>query len=241
MGVVRYGSGTLEGLWGLWKLVGCVNILEMKKIVDYSLYLVSSQEYAEGRGLVDIARAAVSSGVDILQMREKGKSREELMGLGRELVSICSQSDTVFIVNDDPDLAKEVGADGVHLGQEDVEEYPIEKTRSIIGNDRIMGISTHSVEQFERANGSNVDYIAFGPIFSTKTKDYIIGDSLVEKVLDMATKPVVFIGGIDLDNIDTLLEKGAKNIAVIRAIVQAENIPEKVAAFKSKIAEYVPA
>jgi len=210
----------------------------MRRIKDYSLYFVTSQEYAKGRSTLDVADAAISAGIDILQMREKQKPEEELIELGNELSSLCIKKDVIFIVNDDPMLAQKVGADGVHLGQEDIKKYPINKAREILGQDKIIGISTHSIEQFKQAKESDCDYIAFGPIFPTKTKDYSLGTNHIQDLLTIANKPVVFIGGIDLTNIDIILQKGAKNIAVIRAIVQAEDIPSKVKELKMRIKKY---
>ena len=207
----------------------------MKRIKENSLYLVTSQQYSPERSSLEVAREAISGGVDILQMREKKASREELAKLGSELASLCEKNNVIFIVNDDPILARQVNADGVHLGQEDLEEYPIELTRAIMGKDKMIGISTHSIDQFKRANESDCDYIAFGPIFSTPTKDYSIGTEDIKKSIRIATKPVVFIGGIDMDNIDAVLEEGARNIAVIRAIVQAENVAGTVKELKERI------
>ncbi|MGB2601501.1 MAG: thiamine phosphate synthase [Candidatus Omnitrophota bacterium] len=207
-------------------------------IKDHSLYLVTSEEYSEGRTSLEIATEAVAGGIDILQMREKTKPRDELIELGSKLSKLCEKTETVFIVNDDPFLANEVEADGVHLGQEDMQKYTLEVVRDIIGKGKIIGTSTHSVEQFETANNSDVDYIAFGPIFPTKTKDYAIGLKDISTVIDMALKPVVFIGGINLDNIDEVMVRGARNIALIRGITAVENIKNKVMKFKQKIDSY---
>lgn len=196
----------------------------MDKIKNNSLYLVTGTEYSNGRDTVEVAEKAIAGGVDILQMREKKMSPSELSSLGSSLRKLCSENNVTFIVNDDPLLAKELPADGVHLGQEDLLKYPPEKTREIIGADKIIGISTHSVEQFRAACGSDCDYIAFGPIFHTLTKDYAIGAGDIEEILKLATKPVIFIGGINADNISSVLDAGAKNIAVIRAIAQADDI-----------------
>jgi len=213
----------------------------MRKIKDNSLYLVLTEKYIEKRGVsqqvpvIEAAQQAVSAGVDILQMREKSRSREELVDLGTRLSEICREKGVTFIVNDDPGLAEETGADGVHLGQEDLITWTVERTRGILGKDKIIGISTHSPEQFRAANDNGCDYIAFGPLFPTKTKDYFIGTKDIEKVLEMARKPVIFIGGIDLGNVDTVLGKGAKNIAVIRAILQSGDIRATVKNFKEKL------
>jgi len=207
----------------------------MKSIEDYSLYLVTSEEYNFSCSTLDVVRQAIAGGVDIIQMREKDKSIEELLALGKELSALCREAGVIFIVNDDPYLAREVDADGVHLGQEDLKECSLEEARAVLGEDRIIGVSTHSFEQFDEAQESDCDYVAFGPIFITKTKDYHIGDSEVPAVIEAAQKPVVFIGGIDFDNVDSLLKQGAKNIAVIRAIVQSDDICASAKALKERI------
>lgn len=204
-------------------------------IKDGSLYLVLSEEYGAGRSLLDIACQAIAGGVDILQMREKRKSPEELLRLGHILASLCKKNGVTFIVNDDPLLARELDADGVHLGQEDLRQYPVNTVRKLIGPDKIIGLSTHSLEQFDLANQMDVDYLAFGPIFPTQTKNYAIGDGDVPKVLQKALKPVVVIGGINTNNLDVLLDKGASNVALIRDIMQAEDIVSQTKWYKKRL------
>lgn len=206
---------------------------------DKNLYLVTSEECSADRTTYDVAKEAVEAGVDILQLREKGKSQQELLDLGKKLSILCREREVLFIINDDPVLSKEVDADGVHLGQEDLLEYSIDDVRAIVGSSKIIGVSTHSLEQLSQANQKDVDYIAFGPVFQTKTKDYFIGDEDVEKALSLTTKPIIFIGGIDLSNVAGLIEKGVKNIAVIRAITEAEDISERVQVFKKIVEQRV--
>ncbi|MFC1570299.1 thiamine phosphate synthase [Candidatus Omnitrophota bacterium] len=203
--------------------------------MEKCLYFVTGEEYSDGRNTLDVAVCAISGGIDVLQMREKDKTAEELKFLGRRLSDLCRKNGVTFIVNDDPYLAKEVAASGVHLGQQDLEKYPIGKARGILGKNRIIGVSTHSVEEFEAANKEECDYIAFGPIFPTKSKDYSIGTSDIKRVLEVSKKPVVFIGGINKDNVSSLLEEGVSNIAVIRAITQAANIIAEARNLKDKI------
>ena len=164
-----------------------------------NLYLVLTEEYSS-KPILDVAKEAVDAGIDILQMREKFKSKDELVRLGAKLRDLSV--DIPFILNDDPSLALELNADGVHLGQEDYRNH--KEARKILKN-KIIGLSTHSVEEVSQANDFDVDYIAFGPIFETKTKDYSVGLSVVEEVLSIAKRPVVFIGGIDVENISSLI------------------------------------
>ncbi len=205
------------------------------KIKDYSLYLVISEEYGLGRNALEIAAPALAGGVDIIQMREKNKPYDELIKLGRGLAALCKKNNAVFIVNDSPLLAQESDADGVHLGQKDMGEYSVSKAREIIGAGKIIGVSTHSLPEFQKANEEDVDYIAYGPVFPTKTKDYFIGTQGIKEILKTAKKPVVFIGGINLLNLDEILKEGAKTIAVIRALIQSEDISANARAFKDKL------
>jgi thiamine-phosphate pyrophosphorylase len=199
------------------------------------LYLVLTEEYGAGRPLMQIVEEAISGGIDILQMREKSKSRTELLQLGSALAMLCRKNGVTFIVNDDPLLAAELDADGVHLGQEDLQHYPVDAVRQIIGRDRILGLSTHSVEQFRQANDLDADYLAFGPIFPTRTKDYSIGTGDIRDVLRMASKPVVLIGGVNTANLDILLNEGATFVALIRDLMQADDVASRTGWYKDQL------
>ncbi|MFH1836712.1 MAG: thiamine phosphate synthase [Candidatus Omnitrophota bacterium] len=200
-----------------------------------SLYLVLSREYNKEKNILEIAEKAILGGVDIIQMREKDLLREDLIDLGNILSIICVGSGVTFIVNDDPTLAAEVNADGVHLGQEDIKKWSVDKVRDLLGKNKIIGVSTHSPEQFKHADSMDVDYIAFGPIFDTETKDYSIGTESIPQVLAATSKPVVFIGGITPDNVSEILEKGGKNIAVIRAIMRADDAERAAREIKDRM------
>ncbi|MCX5686522.1 MAG: thiamine phosphate synthase [Candidatus Omnitrophica bacterium] len=207
----------------------------MKKIKDHSLYLIISEEYGRGRSALEIAKSAIAGGIDIIQLREKKKSEEEILKTGKELLALCKKNKVTFIMNDDPYLAKKAGADGVHMGEEDVKKHPLAETRRIIGSDKIIGLSTHSIKKVKEASPGDIDYIAFGPIFPTTIKDYSIGTKDIKKVLEITEKPIFFIGGIDISNIGEILKLGGKNIAVIRGISQADDITEATKKFKEKI------
>jgi len=197
------------------------------------LYLVTSEQYSK-RSTLDIARQAIPSGIDILQMREKHKTFEELAKLGKELKDLCKKHNVVFIINDNPNLAKEVDADGVHLGQEDIAKHPIKQTRQLLKN-KIIGLSTHSLEQVKQANKLDIDYLAYGPVFKTQTKEYHLGTNHIKEILQISEKPVFFIGGIKLNNLNQLTELGVKNIAMITAITNAQNIQETIKDIKSRL------
>ncbi|MBP7088128.1 MAG: thiamine phosphate synthase [Candidatus Omnitrophica bacterium] len=207
-------------------------------IGNYQLYLVTSQKHSQKETTLKIAQKAIAGGIDIIQLREKTLKEPEIIKLGRKLSTLCQKSNIVFIVNDNPYIAKEVNADGVHLGQEDIKRYPLKETKKILGKDKIVGLSTHSLEEVKKANSYGIDYIAFGPIFKTKTKNYFIGTVDIPKVLKISKFPVFFIGGINYHNIENLLKLGAKNIAMIREITQSNNISQKVKELKSIMSKY---
>ncbi len=201
----------------------------MRKVFNEgSLYLVTGAQCSLGRATIDVVSAAIRGGVDIVQMREKNASRAELVELGRILKDICKMNGVVFMVNDDPYLARHVKADGVHLGQEDVKKYGLPAVRELVGPEGIIGLSTHTVRQAKDGAASGADYIAFGPVFPTKTKDYFIGTDGLPEVLGLSDKPVVVIGGIDGENLDKVLFLGARNVAMIRYITEAPDIETRV-------------
>jgi thiamine-phosphate pyrophosphorylase len=204
-------------------------------IKERSLYLVTGADVSAGRTTVEVVKRALQGGVDIVQMREKRLGREGLAALGAELGALCGERGAVFIVNDDPYIARECGASGVHLGQEDLKSFSLTRTREIIGTHGVIGVSTHSYEEFRVANAADVEYIAFGPVFPTKTKDYFIGAGDIERVTREAVKPVFFIGGINEGNIKEILDRGGRNVAVIREITEAADITAKVRRLKSLI------
>jgi thiamine-phosphate pyrophosphorylase len=207
----------------------------VKTIRDRSLYLVISEEYAMGRSALEVARRAIAGGVDMIQMREKARPDQELVGMAKALSALCRRSGAIFIVNDDPSLARRADADGVHLGQGDMARFPVKTVRGIVGPDRLIGVSTHSLDELRKAMDEDIDYLAFGPVFPTKTKDYSIGTEDVKRAAGIARKPVFFIGGIDLSNIDIVLGEGGRNIALIRAITEADDIETRTRRLKERI------
>jgi thiamine-phosphate pyrophosphorylase len=196
---------------------------------------VITEEYCAGRSALDIAGRAISGGVDIIQMREKHMPRRELIALGKRLAKLCKDKGVTFIVNDDPMLAKEVDSDGVHLGQDDIGRFSITTARDIVGPGRIIGVSTDSIVQFEKTNSEDADYIAVGPIFSTTVKSYCIGTGCIKAVLASARRPVFFIGGINFSTLPAAFAEGAKNIALIKGITEADDIESAARRFKDEL------
>jgi thiamine-phosphate pyrophosphorylase len=166
------------------------------------------------------ARAA---GVAFFQYRNKTTARRTVYEAAFVLARTARSLGALFLVNDHADIAAAVDADGVHLGQDDL---PIEQARKILGRDKIIGISTHSREQAHDAERSGADYIGFGPVFSTSTKD--AGEAQgIEKlacIRQEVTLPVIAIGGINRTNIREVVRAGADGVAVISAVLSTENI-----------------
>jgi thiamine-phosphate pyrophosphorylase len=172
--------------------------------------------------------ACLRGGVDIVQLRAKRLSDDALCAAGERFASVCRRFDALFILNDRPDLVDAVGADGVHVGQDDV---PVDAARSIVGPDRLVGLSTHSPAQIDAACSTRgVDYIGVGPVHATPTKPGrpAVGVALVEYATARASAPFFAIGGIDSSNVAQVRAAGATRIAVVRALTEAAD-PESAA------------
>ncbi|MCP5052916.1 MAG: thiamine phosphate synthase [bacterium] len=173
-------------------------------------YVITSGDHA------DIARKACIAGARILQYRDKNADRKEVLKKAIAIREITNQYKTLLIINDYVDIALLAGADGVHLGQDDI---PISTARMITPPGFIIGISTHSLQQAVKAEQEGADYIGSGPVFDTPTKAHYtpIGVDTLEKVLKTVRLPVVAIGGLNPENIPPLREMGARNFAMVRA------------------------
>ena len=221
---LRYKSYTLEkNMWDKLKEKYNKFMLEDKK-----LYLVTNSDKFESEDLfLDAVASALKGGVDILQLREKNMPANKIIELGKKVKLLCAEYGATFIVNDRVDIAYVLDADGVHLGQDDMD---IESARKILGNNAIIGISTHAPEQAQKAVADGADYIGMGPVFITPTKPgrQSVGLEYVKWVSENIKIPAFAIGGIDLDNVQDVVNAGAKKIAVVRAIINSDN-PEKAA------------
>ena len=221
---LRYKSYTLEkNMWDKLKEKYNKFMLEDKK-----LYLVTNSDKFESEDLfLDAVASALKGGVDILQLREKNMPANKIIELGKKVKLLCAEYGAIFIVNDRVDIAYVLDADGVHLGQDDMD---IESARKILGFNAIIGISTHAPAQAQKAAADGADYIGMGPVFTTPTKPgrQSVGLEYVKWVSENIKIPAFAIGGIDLDNVQDVVNAGAKKIAVVRAIINSDN-PEKAA------------
>jgi thiamine-phosphate pyrophosphorylase len=169
-----------------------------------------------------LLRAALNGGVDIVQLREKELERSVIERSAAVFRRLCDTYSALFIVNDDPDLARSCDADGVHVGQDDM---AVEDARELLGPDAIVGISTHSKDQIGDAGDRPIDYFSVGPIWETPTKPGrpSVGLELVSDAAEVATRPFFAIGGIDPGNAAEVAAAGARRICVVRAIRDAED------------------
>jgi thiamine-phosphate pyrophosphorylase len=170
---------------------------------------------------IDCALSLAEAGVRLLQYRNKSAPARQYLDSSRKLAEALLPHGVSFFVNDRPDVAFLAGASGVHVGQDDLD---VEQARHVVGRDKLVGVSTHNLEQFERTAASSADYIALGPIFSTSSKanpDPVVGLDLLGKARALTDKPVVAIGGITLERAASAIEAGADSVAVISGILGA--------------------
>ncbi len=184
----------------------------------------------------DMTLRALKAGVKWIQLRDKESSRREIFEEALRLREITGNHNAVLVVNDHPDIALAVHADGVHLGQDDL---PLREARKIMGKNRIIGISTHTLEQAKDAESGGADYIGFGPVFLTKTKEAgsPVGIEMLAGIKRLVNIPVVAIGGISPENVTAVLKTGADAVAVASAILCGD-IEENAERFLSIINSY---
>ena len=193
-------------------------------LMKYLLYLVTDAGLSRGRPQVQVVEAALRGGVTVVQYREKSASTRVMIQEAAELARLCSAVGVPFIVNDRVDVALAVNADGVHVGQDDM---PAVVARRMIGKRKILGVSAGSAEEARKAEAEGADYIGASPIFATPTKPDappamgIEGLRLLAKAVSI---PVVAIGGMNAQNAAAIMEAGAAGVAVVSAIVAADDV-----------------
>ena len=193
----------------------------------WRLYVIVDKAAAKARDLAWITDRAIRGGADALQLRDKAASAHTLIEEAKRCLQVTKAAGVPLIINDRVDVAVAVGADGVHIGQDDL---PVSVARQILGPGRIIGTSTHSLKQALEADRAGVDYLAVGPIYPTPTKpdSSSVGASLISQVKAQVQRPIVTIGGIDQTTLSEVLAAGATCVAVVRAVCAAED-PEAAA------------
>jgi thiamine-phosphate diphosphorylase len=202
--------------------------------VDPSLYVVLDRTAARGRDLVELLALALAGGSRMIQLREKEWPSGRVLPLAEVLRAACAAAGATFIVNDRVDLALAVGADGVHLGQDDL---PARAARPLLRPGMILGISTHGVEQARAAQADGADYVAVGSMFATTSKaDFqLVGTELMRKLRGEIRVPLVGIGGITPDNVSEVIQAGADGVAVISAVCAAADPKAAAVQFLTQI------
>ena len=201
------------------------------RLAGARLYLVCppTQETSSpgGHDLPDLLRGAVAGGVDIVQLREKYLGDEELASVAHAARALCERLGALLIVNDRPVVAAEVGADGVHVGQDDM---AVSEVRELVGPDMLIGLSTHSPAQIDAGDAAQADYIGVGPVHETPTKPGrpAVGTELVRYAAAHARVPFFAIGGLHAGNLSSVIDAGARRAVVLRAIAGADD-PERAA------------
>ena len=199
------------------------------------LCVITDPGLVPGRDHVAIADAALAGGADMIQLRDKTGNLRDLLPQARAIQALCRSRGALFIVNDRVDLALAADADGAHVGQEDL---PAASTRRLLGPRRLMGVSTHSLAQAEAARQVGADYIGFGPMFATGTKDTGYtprGLEALRGICRAVSLPILAIGGITLETVSLVIEAGATAPAVISAVVAAPDIAVAAAAFRQRV------
>ncbi len=200
------------------------------KSIPTGIYGITAERFSGGRSNIQVVEQMIKGGIKIIQYREKrpAKSYRTILEECRQIRALTSAAEVTFIVNDYVDVALLVDADGVHVGQDDL---PVGEVKRLLGEDKIVGLSTHSPEQALDAVAAGADYIGVGPIFATKTKDDVcapVGFGYLDWVLENISLPFVAIGGIKLNNIDRIVQRGVKNVCLVTEIVGAPDIVARV-------------
>ena len=202
-------------------------------MLDLALYLISDEEVAL-RSHEEIVEAFIEGEAKIVQIRDKHRKDRNLLRIVKRLVKVCHANGVKLIVNDRVDVALLGGADGVHVGQDDL---PVEEVRKLAPEDFIIGVTVHSVEEAVRAAQKGATYLGAGSVYPTTTKDNIvlIGIDGLADIVSAVDIPVVAIGGITLENMDNVIHAGASGVAVVSAILSQENIAATVRMFREKL------
>jgi thiamine-phosphate pyrophosphorylase len=204
------------------------------RLVMPRLYVILDAQLVRG-DILHIARDLMDAGVRLLQYRAKNASARAMLETSKGLAASAHEQNATFFVNDRPDVAYLSGADGVHVGQDDLSA---ELARGVVGPERRVGVSTHNPEQFQAAAATSADYIAIGPIFATNSKanpDPVVGTETIRKVRALTEKPIVAIGGIRLEQAAEVIEAGADSVAVISDILTASDPAKRAEQFLERL------
>jgi|SRR5208283_363529 len=203
--------------------------------MNLDLYVITDEAIASGRTHAEIARLACAGGADAIQLRDKCCGTRELCRTGQEIKEITKETGALFIVNDRLDVALACGADGVHLGQDDLR---VDVARQLAPRPFVIGVSVRNVDEAVTAEEAGADYVAVSPVFSTASKDNAgpgLGLAAVRKIRAAVTIPVIAIGGVIRENVGGVIRAGADGVAVISAVTGQPDITAAARALKDRI------
>jgi thiamine-phosphate pyrophosphorylase len=191
----------------------------------YGLYAVVDSSVLKGRSHLEVAAQLIKGGAKTIQLRDKTIAKKDLIAIAQSLAEMCAQNHVLFIMNDYLDVALAVGADGLHVGQEDL---PVSVARRLLPIDKILGCSTCTVAEARLAQSQGADYVAVGAMYATPTKDEcgVVGTSRLEQVKKAVNLPLVAIGGINHSNVREVMAAGADSVAVISALLGAADVEQ---------------
>lgn len=208
----------------------------MEHFINTPIYTITAESMSNGRDNIEVVGKMLQAGIKFIQYREKEKQGLDRYNECLKLRQMTREAGAVFIIDDFVDLAMAVDADGVHIGQTDL---PPQVVRRLIGDDKIIGLSTHGEAQLQKANevGDIIDYIGVGPVFATQTKKTAtpVGFSYVEYAVRNSKHPFVAIGGIKEHNICDVAAHGAKTFAIVSEIVGADDIVAKIKSIENTL------
>jgi thiamine-phosphate pyrophosphorylase len=198
------------------------------------LYVIADKKVCGDKDIEEVVRQAIDGGAQMIQYRDKNSDAADFLATASKLKAVCRERNVPFIVNDRADVAREVDADGVHIGQTDLS---INEAGQMSGFAKIIGKSASTIDQAKKAEEEGADYLGIGPIFDTPSKEIgkPIGLDIVREARDSLRIPFYLIGGITKDNLDQIIEAGGRRIAVISAVVSSGDVKSATASFLKKL------
>lgn len=202
------------------------------------LYAVTDRHWLGSETLCEQVKKALDGGATFVQLREKNLDREDFLAEAIDLQKLCKSYGVPFVINDEVSIAKDIDADGVHVGQSDMEAMDV---RRLLGSDKILGVSAQTVEQAKLAEAHGADYLGVGAVFATGSKDDAedVSHETLKAICEAVSIPVIAIGGITKDNVTELSGSGICGIAVISAIFAQKDIAKATAELKERVLETI--
>ncbi|HLW59393.1 MAG TPA: thiamine phosphate synthase [bacterium] len=202
---------------------------------DWRVYVIADALRSRGRSPREIAEAAIRGGATTVQLRMKDAPARQIVEAGREILPLCRAAGVAFVVNDRADVAMIVGADGVHVGQDDL---PTREVRAMLGPEAVIGVSAATAEEAVAAERAGADYLGVGAIYATATKADAgepIGLDRLRELRGVVRLPLIGIGGITADNAAAVIRAGARGVAVITAVTMAEDVAAAVRRIRREV------